>query len=119
LTALRTWRQVLTNPQSAFAPTSQGALAITDQLAFNMILEQNISPITSTDNDWRVIRAMNATVQLMPLPVLLFTNGHVFFYQHLPQLHHAQVMHHSHHHFHASTVSFGHLSTYLTLNTCL
>jgi hypothetical protein len=75
-----------------FAPTSKGVLAITDQLAFNMILEQNISPIRSTANDWRVIHAMNSTVRLMPLPALLFTNGHTFFYQHLPQRHHAQVL---------------------------
>jgi hypothetical protein len=86
------WRTLLTNPNSMYAPSDRGgAFAITDQLALNMILEQQISPIVSTADDWRVIHAMNNTLKLMPLPALLFTNGHVFFYQHLPELHHVQV----------------------------
>lgn len=84
---------MLTDPGSAYAPSTRGkgAFAITDQLAFNMVLEQGISPIKSSEGDWRVVHAMNGTLRLMPLPALLFTNGHVFFYQHLPALHETQV----------------------------
>ena len=84
---------MLTDPGSAYAPStrSHGVFAITDQLAFNMVLEQGISPIKSTPEDWRVILAMNGTLRLLPLPALLFTNGHVFFYQHLPALHQTEV----------------------------
>lgn len=76
-----------------FAPSTVGGqtLQVTDQLAFNILLEQQISPIKSTVDDWRVIHAMNNTLKLMALPSLLFTNGHVFFYQHLPEQHHVKV----------------------------
>jgi hypothetical protein len=62
---------------------------VTDQLALNMVLEAGIAPIAPADAaaDWRVLAAANSTLRLLPLPALAFTNGHVFFYQHLPQLH--------------------------------
>ena len=92
LKILRAWRALLTDPTSAYAPSDRGgAFQITDQLAFNILLEQNISPIASTGDDWRVIWAMNNTLRLMPLPSLLFTTGHTFFYQHLPALHSVKV----------------------------
>jgi hypothetical protein len=94
LAILREWRAVLTDADNMYAPSNRGAVfAITDQLAFNMILERGISPIRSVDpaGDWRVIRAMNDTIALLPLPALLFTTGHTFFYQHLPEVHHTKV----------------------------
>ena len=91
LQILREWRQLLTDDSSKYAASSRGQFQITDQLAFNMILERNISPIASTDDDWRVIHAMDNQLKLLPLPVLLFTTGHTFFYQHLPQLYGVNV----------------------------
>lgn len=67
-----------------------GVFAITDQLALNILLERNMAPVAAAagaGGDRQVIAAANGTLALMPLPVLLFTNGHVFFYQHLPRIH--------------------------------
>ena len=107
---------------------------VTDQLAFNLLLDRNIVPIhvrhyfsrlelhhgdphsdhalqsllrmlrnpisytslvwhsdTSTlvlqapDDDKRVIWTYGDKLRLKPLPVLVAANGHVFFYQHLPE----------------------------------
>eukprot|EP00892_Ulva_mutabilis_P012572 jgi/Ulvmu1/9688/UM055_0026.1 len=112
LSILREWRALLTDPRKAYAPSARpgGVFAITDQLALNILLERGMLPVapaaagsssagdgggssgwTSSSRgggaEWRVIAAANGTLALMPLPALLFTNGHVFFYQHLPQLH--------------------------------
>jgi hypothetical protein len=92
LEILREWERALTDSERAYTSSRRGkALAITDQLAFNMLLEQNILPVASVPDDWRVIWAMNGTLKLAPLPTLTFTNGHVFFYQHLPRLHGVKV----------------------------
>lgn len=82
---------MLTDPGREYAPTahSRGGLAVTDQLALNMVLQRGMAPVAPADEagDWRVIAAANGSVALLPLPALLFANGHVSFYQHLPQLH--------------------------------
>ena len=83
---------MLIDDDNAYIHSKSGAtFAITDQLAFNIILQRNITPITSTEADWRVFHAFENKLNLMALPSLLFTNGHVYFYQHLPQRHHVQV----------------------------
>lgn len=91
---LEQWRELLLDPEKAYAPSQRGtAFAVTDQLAFNILLEQNITPIASADpsGDWRVVLAHDQQLRLMPLPSLAFTNGHVFFYQHLPDIHGVKV----------------------------
>lgn len=84
------------DPEKAYAPSVRGntTFAVTDQLALNILLEKNITPIASADpaGDWRVILAHESQLQLMPLPSLAFTNGHVFFYQHLPEVHGVKVL---------------------------
>ena len=88
---------MLLDPDKAYTPPSTRAegkaFQVTDQLALNILLEDNIVPITSAEpeGDWRGILAHNNQLRLMPLPSLAFTNGHLFFYQHLPELHGVKV----------------------------
>ena len=92
---LKEWRELLLDPEKAYTPSLRGpSFQVTDQLAINMLLETNITPIASAahDADWRVIMAHGHRLQLMPLPSLAFTNGHLFFYQHLPELHGVKVL---------------------------
>lgn len=93
---LEEWRELLTDPRRAYAPAarSRGGLAVTDQLALNMVLQRGMAPVAPMDGtgDWRVIAAANGSIALLPLPALTFVNGHVAFYQHLPQLHGVTVL---------------------------
>ena len=93
---LQDWHALLADPAAAYAPSTRtnATFAVTDQLALNILLERGMAPVASAaaaGADWRVIAAANGTVALLPLPALLFANGHVFFYQHLPQAHGVKV----------------------------
>lgn len=95
-TLLQEWHALLADPAAAYAPSARtnATFAVTDQLALNILLERGMAPVASAaaaGADWRVIAAANSTVALLPLPALLFANGHVFFYQHLPQAHGVKV----------------------------
>jgi hypothetical protein len=94
---LQEWRDALVDPDRAYAPSTRGQpFAITDQLALNMLLEKNIVPIASADpdGDWKVILAHDKRLRLLPLPSVAFSNGHVFFYQHLQDINGIKVRRH-------------------------
>jgi hypothetical protein len=63
---------------------TNATLGITDQLALNMLLDQNAGAMQATPEDPRVILLRNGTLRLHPLPVLRFPGGHVGFVQRLP-----------------------------------
>lgn len=60
-------------------------LGITDQLALNMLLEQDlVGDVQATPDNPRLLSLRKGSLRLHPLPTLLFANGHVAFVQHLP-----------------------------------
>ena len=63
---------------------TNATLGITDQLALNMLLDQNAGAMPASPEDPRVILLRNDTLRLHPLPVLRFPSGHVAFVQRLP-----------------------------------
>ena len=69
---------------SLLQTNTNATLGITDQLALNMLLDQNAGAMQPTQEDPRVILLRNGTLRLHPLPVLRFPGGHVGFVQCLP-----------------------------------
>jgi len=60
-------------------------LGITDQLALNMLLEQDlVGEVKAPPDNPSLLSLRNGSLRLHPLPALLFANGHVAFVQHLP-----------------------------------
>ena len=59
-------------------------LGITDQLALNMLLDNDTRQLQPAPEDPRTILLRSQTLRLHPLPVLQFPSGHVAFVQRLP-----------------------------------
>ncbi|KAL4437974.1 hypothetical protein ABPG77_004195 [Micractinium sp. CCAP 211/92] len=79
---LKAWADMLTDPGTERANDPMHR-AIDDQLAMNVILESGGRPAASKEDN-RTTRALNGTLLLQALPVVLFSNGHVAYVQRTP-----------------------------------
>lgn len=92
LEVLHEWRSLLEDAYQKSADTGETIATCSDQPALNEILmPPGSGPVESTDEDWRVTWAANHRLRLKALPVLLFTNGHLFTIEHLQEQLHVQV----------------------------
>eukprot|EP00892_Ulva_mutabilis_P003418 jgi/Ulvmu1/1448/UM011_0178.1 len=85
---MRNWLEYLLDAGRMYADLGGGATAVVgDQLALNKLMAQGALPWESVDAaaDWRVVRAHDKQLKLLPLPTLMFSGGHSFFVQHQAQ----------------------------------